>query len=99
MRMYARAYECGQIAIRTHDKDRHTTSTPTEHTTGTHDHRKREDSGKAVKPVYICMIAGNEKKYKKVKKNLEIWKNRRIFVAVIKQQTSLTIKLQSNENN
>ena len=36
---------------------------------------------------------------KKVKKNLEIRKSRRIFVAVIKQQTSLTIKLQSNENN
>ena len=55
-RMYARAYECGQIAIRTHDKDRHTTSTPTEHKT----------TGKAGKPAYICMIAGNEKKYKKV---------------------------------
>ena len=36
----------------------------------THDHRKREDSGKAEKPEYICMIAGNEKKYKKkLKKN------------------------------
>ena len=41
------------------------------------------------------MIAGNEKKYKKVKKNLEIRKSRRIFVSVIKQQTSLTINFQT----
>ena len=32
---------------------------------GTHDHRKREDSGNTGGPEYICMIAGNEKKYKK----------------------------------
>ena len=64
-RMYARAYECGQIAIRTHDKDRHTTSTPTEHTT----------TNKAGKPAYIGKFADNEKKVqKKVKKNLEIRK-------------------------
>ena len=47
----------------------HTTKTgiPTEHrTTG-----KGRNTGKAEKPEYICMIAGNEKKYKKkVKKNL-----------------------------
>ena len=30
-----------------------------------------------------------KKKYKKVKKNLEIWKSRRIFVAVIKQQNKM----------
>ena len=30
-----------------------------------------------------------KKKYKKVKKNLEIRKNRRIFVAVIKNQTTM----------
>ena len=34
-RMYARASDCGQIIIRTHDKDRHTT--------GTHDNRKSEE--------------------------------------------------------
>ena len=53
-----------QIAIGTQDHD--------QHTTGTHDHWKREDSGKAGKSEYICIIAGNKKKYKKVKKNLEI---------------------------
>ena len=37
-----------------------------------------------------------KKSTKKVKKNLEICKNRRIFVSEIKQQTSLIIKLQSN---
>ena len=55
-RIYARAYECGQIAIRTHDHDQHTTSKPTEHKT----------TSKAGKPAYICMIAGNEKSIKKV---------------------------------
>ena len=54
-RIYARAYDCGQIVIRTHDKDRHTTSTPTEHTT----------TNKAGKPAYIGKFADNEKKYKK----------------------------------
>ena len=45
------------------------------------------------------MIIDNEKKVqKKVKKNLEIRKKGCNFVAVIKQQTSLIIKLQSNEN-
>lgn len=37
-----------------------------------------------------------KKSIKKVKKNLEIRKNRRNFVAVIKKQISQTIKLQSN---
>ena len=69
VRAYARAYECGQIVIRTHDHDQHTTGTgppdtPTEHKT----------TGKAEKPAYVGIIAGNEKKYKKVKKNLEIRK-------------------------
>ena len=63
-RIYARAYDCGQIVIRTHDHD--------QHTNGTHDHRKREDSGKAEKPEYICMFAGNEKKVQK--KSRKIWK-------------------------
>ena len=53
VRMYARAYDC------------RTTQERRTHTNGTHDHRKREDSGKTEKPVYICMFAGNEKKYKK----------------------------------
>ena len=53
-RMYARSYDCGQIAIRT--QDQHTRGT---HTTGTQDHRK--------KPAYIGIFADNEKKYKKIK--------------------------------
>ena len=36
-RMFARAYDCGQIGIRTHDHDRHTN--------GTHDQRTREERG------------------------------------------------------
>ena len=56
VRMYARAYDCQDS----------TSGTSGTHTNGTHDHRKREDSGKAKKPVYICMFAGTEKKYKKV---------------------------------
>ena len=64
----ARACVCAyvwQIAIR------HTTATgtPPEHTTGTHDHRKREEHQQAGKPAYIGIIAGTEKK---VKKNLEM---------------------------
>ena len=68
--MYARASDCVQIIIRTHDHDQHTTGTgppdtPTEHKT----------TGKAEKPEYICMIALNEKKVqKKVKKNLQVLK-------------------------
>ena len=51
-----------QIAIGTQGHD--------QHTNGTHDHRKREEHQQAEKPEYICMIAGNEKKYKKkLKKN------------------------------
>ena len=53
--MYARVYDCQDS----------TSGTSGTHTNGTHDHRKREDSGKTEKPVYICMIAGNEKKLKK----------------------------------
>ena len=46
----------------------HTTKTGTlpahdrNRTTGTHDHRKREEHQQAEKPEYICMIADNEKK-------------------------------------
>ena len=55
VRMYARAYDCQDS----------TSGTSGTHTNGTHDHRKREDLGKTEKPVYICMFAGTEKKYKK----------------------------------
>ena len=57
-RMDARAYDCGQIVIRTHDQDQdqdQDQNTPPEK--GGH-----KQSGK---PEYICMIAANEKKYKK----------------------------------
>ena len=59
-RMYARMYDSGQIVIRTQDR----------HTSGTHDHRKREEHRTpAEKPEYICIIADNEKKVqKKLKK-------------------------------
>ena len=59
--MYARVYmrvHCGQIAIRTQDQ----------HTTGTRTAGKGEDPGKAGKPEYICMIAGDEKSIKKSQK-------------------------------
>lgn len=56
-RMYARVYYSGQIVIRTQDHNWHTN--------GTHDHQKREGTSNAGKPEYICMISGNEKKYKK----------------------------------
>ena len=80
-RMYARAYECGQIAIRTHDKDRHTN--------GTHDNRKSEEHQQAEKPVYICLITDNEKKYKKSQKKFVNTKKGCNFVAVIKNQTTM----------
>ena len=53
-RMYVRAYDSRQIVIRTHDQ----------HTTGTRSPEKRI-TGKEEKPVYICIFAHNEKKYKK----------------------------------
>ena len=49
VRVYARAYECGQIAIRTHDKDRHTTSTRPEQ-----DHRNTRPPEKGVKQNKFC---------------------------------------------
>ena len=65
-RMYARASDCGQIIIRTHDQVQDQDQDTNGHsTTGTHDHRKREEHQQAGKSEYICMIAGNEKKYKK----------------------------------
>ena len=65
----------------------HTTKTGTlpEHTTGTHDHWKREDSGKAGKSEYICIIAGNEKKLKK------IWKCEKTAVPLQKKQQNKAI--------
>ena len=56
--------------IRTHDQDQdqdhdHDQDQDHDHdqdTSGTHDNQKREDTGKAEKPEYICMIADNEKK-------------------------------------
>ena len=84
-RMYARAYECGQIVIRTHDKDRHTTSTPTEHTTT----GKERNAGNTGKPAYIGIIAGNEKKYKKSQKKFGNTKKGCNFVSVIKNQTTM----------
>ena len=49
-RIYARAYDSGQIVIRTNDHDQHTRGT---HTTGTQDHGKT---------AYIGIFADNEKK-------------------------------------
>ena len=57
-RMYARASDCMQIIIGTHDHDQHTTGTPTEHTTT----GKERNAGNTGKPAYIGIIAGNEKK-------------------------------------
>lgn len=67
-RMYARAYDSGQIVIRTHDQDqdqdqdqdRTRNTAGTQDTTGTH-HRKREDSGKQNLIVLGDLHAKNEK--------------------------------------
>ena len=66
-------YECGQIAIRTHDQVQDQDQDQDRHTSGTQDTSGKErNTGKAEKPEYICMFAGNEKKVqKKLKK---IWK-------------------------
>ena len=77
--VYARAYDCGQIVIRT--QDQHTTSTPTEHTTT----GKGRNTGNKGKPEYICMIAANEKSIKKVKKNLQL---RKKVVSLHRNQTT-----------
>ena len=73
MYVYACMYVCMIEEIE------HTTGTPPEHlrnTSGTQDTSGKErNTGKAGKPVYIGIIADNEKKVqKKVKKNLEIRK-------------------------
>ena len=70
-RMYARAYECGQIIIRTHDHDQHTTGTgPQEHTT----------TGKERKSLHIYV---GLQTMKKVKKSLKkIWKYEKAAVSL-----------------
>ena len=70
----------------------------TQDTTGTH-HRKREDSGKAEKPAYIGIFAGNEKKYKKIKEKFGNVK-KPPYLCLQKQQNKVKQqKYQSNENN
>ena len=57
-------------------------------TNGTHDHRQEMNTSNTGKPAYICMIADNEKKYKKVKK---IWKYEKTAVPLQKKQQRKTI--------
>ena len=77
--MYARVYMRARMIVWTpqdtrpaHDRNTHRRNT----TTG-----KGRNTGKAEKPAYICMIADNEKKYKKVKKKFVIKKKGRIFAS------------------
>ena len=64
--MYARASDCGQIIIRTHDHDQHTNGHSTNgHSNGTQDHRQESNHKQREKPAYIGIFADNEKKYKK----------------------------------
>ena len=97
MYVYACMYACMIEGNRTHDQ--HTAGTQDTRQRSAHDRNTRppEKGGKAC--IYMSDYRQRKKKLKKVKKKLEIRKNRRIFVAVIKNQTSLTIKLQSDENN
>ena len=67
--MCVRACMCARMYVRSsdwwansHQDTGHDRNTPTEHTNGTHHHRKREEHGQHGKPEYICMIAANEKK-------------------------------------
>lgn len=76
-RMYACAYDCGQIVIRTHDHDQHTNGQTNGQTNGTQDATgKRATANTKIKFAYIIgVIAKNDKKNeKKVKKNLVIKK-------------------------
>lgn len=84
-RMYMRVYDC-------QDSTGH--GTRPEHTAGTH-RRKMEDTGKTK---FAIVGRSTHKKQKKVKKKFVNKEKGCIFVTEIKQQTSLTIKLQSNEN-
>ena len=78
MYVYACMYACMIEENRTHDQ--HTTSTLTEHTTT---EKGRTQAKRENLFIYVCLRT-MKKSIKKVKKNLEIRKNRRIFVAVIK---------------
>ena len=91
VRVYMCARVCAYVCVcmiegnRTHDQDRHTSSTHPEHTTGTGppEHTttgKERTTGKAEKPAYICMFAGNEKKHKK--KLRKIWKYEKAAVSL-----------------
>ena len=61
-RMYARASDCGQMTIREHDQIQDTRPGSGHQRT---QHQRTHDNQQSGKPEYICMIAGNEKKYKK----------------------------------
>ena len=76
--MYARMYS-NSHKDKDHDQDQD------QDTNGTPPPEKERNTGNAGKPEYICMIADNEKKYKKVKKNLELIKK------------VVTLLLQSNQ--
>ena len=54
-RIYARVSDCGQIIIRTHDQDRHTTGTgPPEHTTTG---KGRTQEKRKNLNIYVCLQA------------------------------------------
>ena len=97
VRAYARAYECWQIAIGTHDHDQHTPpdTAPTEHkTTG-----KRATT--KIKFAYIMgVIAKNDKKNEKKLKKICRNRNLLYLCTVIKKRTSsTTIKFQYYGSN
>ena len=78
MYVYACMYVCMIEENRTHD--RHTSRTPPEYLRNTGHQRKREEHQQAEKPVYIGIIADNEKKVqKKLKK---IWKCEKAAVSL-----------------
>ena len=98
--VYARASDCRQIVIRTHDHDQHKTSTPpdtarTEHTT------TGKGATTKIKFAYIIgMIAKNDKKNEKKLKKICRYRNLLYLCIVIKKQTSLTTtKLQHYGGN
>ena len=91
VRACVRVYACMTEENRTHDHD--------QHTTGTHDHRKREERRQHGKTCIYMYDFMRWKKYKKSLKKFGNMKKPPYLCAVIKQQTSLIIKLQSNENN
>lgn len=68
-RVYALVYDCGQIAIMTRNQDQDQDQDTEHHRNTGHDRNtttgKGRNTGNKGKPEYICMIAGDEKKYKK----------------------------------